>query len=466
MFGFRVLKLVKIILLSSVVITSMQGYAVLAGDVIYPKPQYPSPILPPIMPSVKRQTQYQAQNQYQAQGQYQAQSQYQQQGQYQAQSQYQQQGQYQAQEQYQSQGQSQEQSQASFIASVDVSVTYNGYEVNNGTTTTLSSQSFVELRPYFAYRAQENGVEFGGSFYSSLSYELGGTATDYVLGRSEADFLVKKEGNFAFGATAGYDKKYFNSSSPDPASSGTYRSLDVSGFAEKMMGQFGLSLTGMYINDTYDGTLQNDDTTYSEEAKDNSIYGVGLRLNHHIDQSASIFVEANYTAKQFVITPTPNLNETAYGIRVGGTYNFDNQFAVEAAGSYGYHVVECGCTTHSYGADVKLIASLGGNVSGSVYAAGEYTTSTNVVLDSESRKIGADLSIGLGSSVELSAGAEYGVALSGPNEGEDISANANITYAVFDNLDLFAGVDYGYQTNADDGWSQNYGATIGLLLHN
>ncbi|PCI86214.1 MAG: hypothetical protein COB24_10345 [Hyphomicrobiales bacterium] len=424
----------------------MTGNAVLAGDVIYPRPQYPLPILPPIMPPVKRQIQYQAQGQYQAQ----AQSQYQVQSQYQA----------------QSQSQSQEQSQASFIASVDVSVTNNGYEVNNGTTTTISSQAFVELRPYFAYRAQENGVEFGGSLYSSLNYELGDTATDYDLGRSEADFLVIKEGDFAFGVTAGYDKKYFNSSSSDPASSGTYRSLDVSGFAEKMMGQFGLSLTGMYINDIYDETLQNDDTTYSEEAKDNGIYGVGLRLNHHLDQSASIFAEVNYTAKQFVITPTPNLNETAYGIRAGGTYNFNNQVAVEAAGSYGYHVVECGCTTHSYGADVKLIASLGGGVSGSIYAAGEYTTSTNVVLDSENRKIGADLSVALASSIELSAAAEYGVALSGPNEGEDISANANITYAVFDNVDLFAGVEYGYQTNADEGWSQNYGATIGLSLHN
>lgn len=435
MFGFKILKLGKMGLLASIAMAGLGGYTnVFAGDVIYPTPQYPTPILPPIMPPIAPPMQMQ--QQFQAQGQ----------------------------SQFQGQSQLQAQTQGDFLASVDISATYNRFEVNDGTTTTSSSYAVMELRPYLSYDMVENGIEFGGSFYSTLSYEFGGSPA-YSLGDSELSLVVKKEGDFAFGASAGFTKEYFKSDSPDPSTGGTFQTLDVSAFAEKRMGQFGLSLTGTYLKDNYDATPQNGGGTYDESGEDNSTYGAALRLNYHIDQSMSVFAEANYTIKQYVTTQVPG-NETAYGIRVGGAYNFSNQLALEAAAQYGYHAIECGCETSSYGVDAKLVASLGGNISGSIYGEGEFTISTDPDLDAKNARFGADLSFKAAANVDLSAGAEYEVVLSGADKGSDLSASANINYAVLENLDIFGGVSYGYQTSANPGWSRNYGATVGLSLHN
>ncbi len=430
MFGLKILKLLKISLFASTTIVGIMGMQqAVAGDVSYPQPeapQYPAPILPPIMPPV--QMQQQAQVQYQAQSQMQAQS------------------------------------QAEFMASIDIVATYNRYEVNNGSTTTTSSVSFVELRPFMSYNSQQDGISFGGSLFSTLIYEFGGTSA-VGLGRSEVDFVVKREGDFAFGVTGGYNEANFNSQSPNPATSGSYTILDVSGFGEKRMGQFGLSLTGSYVKETYAATAQVGGGSVSEAAKDNSVYGGALRLNYHIDQSLAVFGEASLTRKKFVITPTPDLNETAYGIRVGGTYNFSAEVAVEAAVQYGYHVVDCGCTTQSYGVDAKLVASIAQNISGSISAEGEITKSTQAVLDSESVKLGAELSFQAAANVGLSTSVDYELALSGPNEGQNISANASATYGVTENIDIYAGANYGYQKGAGAGWSREVGASLGASFH-
>lgn len=421
MFGLRILKLAKFGLLTSVAIMGIGGVShTFAGDVSFPppdmKPNYPAPIM----------QQGQMQSQYQEQ--------------------------------------SQSSSQGEFMASVDVSASYYRYEVHSGAEVSTYDQQLVELRPFFAYSMDQNGIEFGASFYSTLSYEFGGTPA-YALGRSEVDLLVKKAGDFAFGVTGGYNNIGYVSESPTPIGASTYQSIDVSAFAEKRMGQFGLSLSGSYLKDSYADTPQFGDWTYDESDKDNSVYGATLRVNYHFDQALSAFAEASYTRKQFVITPAPNRNETAYGIRVGGTYNFNNEVALEVAGQYGYHAIDCGCTTQAFGGDAKLVASLGANLTGLVSAEAEYTKSTDAALDSVSMRIGGEISYAATTKIDISAGAHYGVAFSGPNEGKDIGADMKVNYAVTGNVDIFADASASHQSQVGAGFTRSYGASLGASLH-
>lgn len=439
MFGIRSLKLAKMALVTSVAMCSMAAYGVMAGDMIYATPDlpnYPAPIMPPVMPvSYIQQAQVQNQAQYQAQGQ----------------------------TQYQAQGQGQ--SSGDFKVSVDISTTYNHYEVNDGTTTTKEDQILVELRPYLSFYSEQDGLEYGGSVFTTLQYEYGATPA-YTLGRSEIELLIKKQGDFAFGVLGGYEEEYFYSSSANPAKAGKYKTIDVSAFAEKRFGQFGISLIGDYLKETYGSTPQVGGGTFDESNRDNDTYGARLRLNYHLDESIAIFTEGSYTVKKYATQQTPDRDETAYGIRLGTTYSFNANMAVEVAGSYSYHVIECGCTTQIWGGDAKFIANIGGGLSGTVYAEGEYATSTDPLLNAKSVKLGAELDYQIGDSIGLSTKAEYKLHLSGPLKGQQLSTAAKIDYAFTDYLDVFAGVEYGYYKGTGAGWASNYGATIGLSLHN
>lgn len=278
--------------------------------------------------------------------------------------------------------------------------------------------------------------------------------------------MVKKEGDFAAGITAGFDRRGFVSASPAPLAASTYQTIDVSAFAEKRFGQFGVSVTGSYAKETYEATAQVGGGSFSETGRDNSVYGGALRLNYHFNQSFAAFVEGSYTLKKYVIVPTPNLNETAYGIRAGGTFNFNNRIALEVAGQYGYHIVECGCITNAFGGDAKLVANLGSNISASIFGEGEYTKSTNPILDSVSVRVGGDVSFKASAKLDLSAGASYAQAFSGPNIGKDIGVNANVRFGITDNIGIFAGASAGHRSTPGVGYTRNYGVTAGLSLHN
>ena len=113
-----------------------------------------------------------------------------------------------------------------------------------------------------------------------------------------------------------------------------------------------------------------------------------------------------------------------------------------------------------------MVAAFGGGFSGYISANAEYATSTDAALNSKGFGVAAEASVLVANSIQLSAGAAYDMAFYGPNEGNSISANADVRVGVTENIDIFAGVNYGYKTTANPGWARNYGATVGVSLHN
>ncbi len=359
-------------------------------------------------------------------------------------------------------------SDSDFYASIEASASYQNQRVISCAVTCTKNSAQMELRPYIAYNSNNNGLDFSASLTSSLLYEFGGTPA-FTVGYSQGDFLVKRSGDFAFGISGGYDKKSFASATASPIGQGSYNVIDGSVFAEKIMGNFGLSLTANYAKENYNPTLQTTGSFVGESARDNSSYGVKLRANAHINQAITVFAEGQYQRQEFVVPAVPSNNDSSYGIRLGGTYNFNNQLALEVAGQYALRKFDGAAANsqHAFGGDAKLVASFGQGVSGSVSAGTEYIKNTSAgILNSKRVSLGADIGFEAAHNIKLTAGLKYDLTFAGPSKGQSLTTDARIDYALNENIDLFASAFYDSQSNSVPIKRQQLGAKIGIKLHN
>ena len=356
-------------------------------------------------------------------------------------------------------------SDSNFSASIEVSATYRNFQVNDGTTTTTDTQKIVELRPFISFETQNGGLDFSTSLMTSLAYEIGGTPA-YSVGNSELDLLVKKEGDFAFGLTGNYEVKSFTSTSPLPAETGRYHDLEIDTFAEKIFGNWGVSLTGSYISNLHDATAQTAGPDFAETAKDFNEIGATLRINYDVDPAMTIFVETFNKRKVFAVVSAPSKNETVFGTRLGTTYNMNNKVAFEVAGQYAYRKFDgVGANIqHAYGADAKMVAKFTKNSSGFVSVSGEYLRNTAAVTNTKRIKVEGGIDFEITDQLSASVNGEYDVIISGPTTGTYVSSEVEVNYDLNNNIGVYAGVSSSHKVTSSPGWKKDLSATLGLSL--